>query len=189
MSHPRRWLYPVLSLFGVLLFLLHLLTGSVPIPMGEVVAALSGKGGVAEGHALIVRQVRLPQAITALVAGAGLAACGLLMQTLFRNPLAGPSVLGLSSGAGLGVALLMLAGPLFRLVPLPQDALLAVGALAGAMAVLAIILLADRRVGDGTTLLIIGLMVGYLCSALVSVLQVAAQIGRASCRERVLVKV
>ncbi len=174
MSNGRRWPFLVLSVAVVLLFLTHLVTGMVPIPVSKVISALLGEEGSGTGHALIVREVRLPQAITALLAGAGLAASGLLMQTLFRNPLAGPSVLGLSSGASLGVALLLLAQPLWQFIPVPRDGALIIGALIGSMAVLMLILLADKRVGDGVTLLIVGLMVGYLCSAVISILQVAS---------------
>jgi len=108
------------------------------------------------------------------LAGGGLAVCGLLMQTLFRNPLAGPSVLGLSSGASLGVALLMLAAPTALFVEIPVDLTAAVAAFVGAMGVLFLIMLADRRMGDGVALLIVGLMLGYLCSALISLLQLAS---------------
>src|SRR5690606_27262845 len=124
-----------------------------------------------------VLQVRLPQVITALTAGAGLAAAGLLMQTVFLNPLAGPGVLGLTGGGSLGVAPVMLGQPLWALMPLPQDLLVTCAALSGAMAVLLFITMADRRVGDGVTLLIFGLMVGYLCGALVSVLQAGSEAG------------
>jgi iron complex transport system permease protein len=177
MRSGPRWPFALLAALGVALLLLHLLVGSVPIPFTEVLGALAGRVTHEAFHADIVRSVRLPQAITALLAGAGLAASGLLMQTLFRNPLAGPSVLGISSGASLGVALLMLARPLWAFVPMPHDLALIAGALTGAMGVLVLILMADRRVGDGITLLIIGLMVGYLCSALISVLQVASPEG------------
>lgn len=174
MHATERWPFALLALLGMALLLAHLLLGSVPIPAAEVLRSLTGSTTAEVHHAQIVLQVRLPQAITALLAGGGLAACGLLMQTLFRNPLAGPSVLGLSSGASLGVALLMLARPLWANILMPADVALVAAALIGAMGVLVLILLADRRVGDGITLLIIGLMVGYLCSALISVLQVAS---------------
>ncbi|MBK7298879.1 MAG: iron chelate uptake ABC transporter family permease subunit [Flavobacteriales bacterium] len=154
-----------------MLFLVHLSTGSVALSFTEIQDGLMGSGDSAKN---VVRLVRLPQALTALLAGAGLAASGLLMQTLFRNPLAGPSVLGISSGASLGVALLMLSQPLWSMVPIPRDAALVIAALIGSMGVLALVLLADRRIGDGVTLLIVGLMVGYICSALISVLQVAS---------------
>lgn len=147
--------------------------GSVHIPFGEVWSALLGKG-TGGTNAAIVLQVRLPQVVTAAVAGAGLAASGLVMQTIFRNPLAGPSVLGISSGASLGVALVMLVAPFWSLLPVPREVLVIAASFGGAIGVLLLIVLADRRVGDGVTLLIVGLMVGYLCSAIISVLQNAS---------------
>ncbi|MBK9758893.1 MAG: iron ABC transporter permease [Flavobacteriales bacterium] len=155
------------------LAMLGLAIGSVHVPIGEVWSALFHPDPQST-FTTIVRQVRLPQVITAATAGAGLAASGLLMQTLFRNPLAGPSVLGISSGASLGVALVMLSQPLWILLPIPRDLFVILASLAGAIAVLFLIVLADKRVGDGVTLLIIGLMVGYLCSAVISVLQSAS---------------
>ena len=170
----NRGLGPVLLLLAlcVALFLIHLLVGSVEIPASTVWSGLVG--GSSGTFDRIIRDVRLPGAITSLVAGGGLAASGLLMQTLFRNPLAGPSVMGLSSGASLGVALLMLAQPLWKGLPVPHDLALVIASMAGSVLVLLLILLADRRLGDAVTLLIVGLMVGYLCSALISVLQVAS---------------
>ncbi|MBL7938187.1 MAG: iron ABC transporter permease [Flavobacteriales bacterium] len=163
----------LLAVLGVVLFFLHLLVGPVAIGWRDVSTALLDAG--ANGpSALIIRTVRLPEAITATIAGAGLAACGLLMQTLFRNPLAGPSVLGISSGASLGVAILLLAQPLWMFAPVPADLGIVIGAFSGAMGVLLLIMLADRRMGDGVALLIVGLMVGYLCSAIINVLQVAS---------------
>lgn len=156
---------------SALLGTLGLRLGSVHLGWAEFRAAWADRAGTA---GLILWQVRLPELITAAAAGAGLAASGLLMQTLFRNPLAGPSVLGVSSGAGLGVALVVLAQPLWAMLPVPAELLVIAAALAGAMAVLLLIAAMDRRAGGGTTLLIIGLMVGYLCAALVSVLQGAA---------------
>ncbi len=166
-------LLPLLAVASVLLFLLDLAVGSVSIPLAEVWGALTGGGVADEGWRTIVRAVRLPEALTALCAGAALAVSGLLMQTLFRNPLAGPSVLGITSGSGVGVAVVMLASPWWS-GWLPSDAAVSIAAFGGAVGMLTLILLADRRVGDGVTLLIVGLMAGYLCSALVSVLQVAA---------------
>lgn len=169
----KGWWLLVFAVLTVLMALLGLALGSVPIPLNEVWAGLFG--GEEGPFRVIVREVRLPEVITAATAGAGLAAAGLLMQTVFHNPLAGPGVLGISGGASVGVALVMLAGPLFGALPIPQDLLLALAALAGALAVLMLIVAADRRVGDGVTLLILGLMVGYLCTALVSVLQAASE--------------
>jgi iron complex transport system permease protein len=166
------WLL-VFSVAGITLALLGLTVGSVPVPFDDVWDALLTSDG-AGTYATIVRQVRLPQVITAAIAGSGLAASGLVMQTIFRNPLAGPSVLGISSGASLGVALVMLATPLWSLLPVPREVLVIAASLAGAISVLLLIVLADRRVGDSVTLLIVGLMVGYLCSAIISVLQSAS---------------
>lgn len=162
-----------LGMLGLVCLLLGLSIGSVPVPFAEVWRVLIGTSSDADAIA-IVRQVRLPEVLTAGIAGAGLAASGLVMQTVFHNPLAGPSVLGISSGASLGVAVVLLLPPALAPMPMPREALSILAALAGAMAVLVLIVLADRRVGDSVTLLIIGLMVGYLCSALISVLQAAS---------------
>lgn len=174
MPARRTWPFVLLALVVLVLFVVQLFVGSVDVPLGVVLGALLEPTSVDPGLATIVREIRLPRSVTALLAGSGLAVSGLLMQTLFRNPLAGPSVLGISSGASLGVALIMLAQPLWALLPIPADATLITAALAGAMGVLVLILFADRRVGDGITLLIVGLLIGYLCSAVISVLQVAS---------------
>ncbi len=123
----------------------------------------------------IIVEVRAPAVLTAIFAGAGLAAAGLLMQTVFHNPLAGPGVLGITGGASLGVALVMLAWPAWNFLPLPPDLLVVLAALGGAIAVLMVVVYADRRVGNGVTLLVLGLMIGYLCSALLGVLQATSE--------------
>lgn len=169
----KGWWLVAFAVLGVLMALLGLALGSVAVPVGELWEALNGKGPGAA--AVIVRHVRLPGVITAAAAGAGLAAAGLLMQTVFHNPLAGPGVLGISGGASLGVALVMLARPLWAALPWPVELLVAAAALAGAFTVLLLIMAADRRVGDPVALLILGLMVGYLCTALVGVLQAAGE--------------
>jgi len=163
----------VLVFLSLLLFALHLAIGPVQLSFSEVLAALTS-GPRNTPADLIIRSVRLPEACTAAVAGGGLAVCGLLMQTLFRNPLAGPSVLGLSSGASLGVAILMLAAPTALFVEIPVDLSAAVAAFVGSMGVLFLIMLADRRMGDGVALLIVGLMLGYLCSAIISLFQMSS---------------
>lgn len=177
MRSVRRWPFVLLASLVVVLFVLQLFVGSVDVVLGDVWAALTGGKVTDQGHRAIVLGIRLPQAITGLCAGAGLAVSGLLMQTLFRNPLAGPSVLGISSGSSLGVALVLLSHPLWSTSWLPPDIALVVSAWLGAMGVLVLILFADRRVGDGVTLLIVGLLIGYLCSALISVLEVASPAG------------
>lgn len=172
---PKWGWIPVFAVVGMLSAVAGLAFGSVGISFSEVWAALvhGGEGPVGT----IVVQVRLPAVITAAAAGAGLAAAGLLMQTVFHNPLAGPGVLGITGGASLGVAAVMLVQPVWGLLPLPHDLVVIISALAGAVAVLLLIVLADRRVGDGVTLLVLGLMVGYLCSALLSVLQAGSEAG------------
>ncbi|MFZ1686438.1 MAG: iron ABC transporter permease [Flavobacteriales bacterium] len=165
-------MFAALLLLAALFFFVDLLLGSSRIGLSQVLGALLNGADADPLHVRIVRDVRVPQAVTAACAGGALAVCGLLMQTLFRNPLAGPGVLGVTSGAGLGVALLMLGGSSWLGALLPVGVMAA--AFIGAMAVLALIVLADRRIGDGTTLLIVGLMTGYLCSALVSVLELYA---------------
>jgi iron complex transport system permease protein len=174
--HMRGWLFPILILALVILFLFCLTTGSVAIPVLDAWRALFSGEAADPAWVTIVREVRLPEATTALLAGAGLATGGMLMQTLFGNPLAGPDVLGVTSGSSLGVALVMLAHPLWAAF-LPAEAAVVLAAVTGAFILLALILGADRRVGDGVTLLIIGLMIGYVCGALINVLQSASAAG------------
>lgn len=152
------------------LVVIELMSGSARIPINSVLDVLSGDSAADSMERAIVLGMRLPQAFTALLAGAGLACGGLLMQTVFRNPLAGPTIMGVSSGASLGVAVLLLAGPVWSSF-LPQDLGLLMGAMAGAMAVLFLVMAADHRIGDGVTLLIVGLLVGYLCAAIIGVLE------------------
>ena len=168
MRSGATWTWVFLAV-ALLLALAGLCAGSVPISMNELWAAARGEGSPTVRT--ILWQVRLPEVLTAALAGCGLAASGLLMQTLFRNPLAGPSVLGVSSGASLGVALVLLAAPVWSAIHLPRELMAVLAALGGALGVLLLIATLDRRVGGGTALLILGLMVGYLCSAVVSVLQ------------------
>lgn len=152
--------------FGADLFL-----GSVSIPPERVLRALLS-WGVQDPQDRIVLAFRLPRAATALLAGAALAASGLLMQTLFENPLAGSFVLGVDSGAGLGVALLLLAADslgagISRFLALGG---VAAASWAGSLAVLLVVLLVSRRVENNTVLLILGLMFGYASGSLVTVL-------------------
>lgn len=166
--------YSLAVLTVLSLFLSHLAFGPVRVPFGAVLDALTGRDTGDPAWAAIVRGVRLPEALAALLVGAGLATCGVLMQTLFSNPLAGPSVLGVTSGASLGVALLMLGSTWLPGAGAAVHGMVVLAAFGGSLLVLMLVLMADRRVGDGITLLILGLMVGYLCSALISVLELAA---------------
>jgi len=151
--------------------------GSVKIPLGNILTILSGGQPERASWANIVLLFRLPKAITAVLAGSGLAVSGLLMQTLFRNPLAGPSVLGISSGASLGVALVVLSATAGGASSDFLDGLGLLGELGivlsaslGSALVLLLILLFARKVRSVMTLLIVGLLFGYTTSALVSIL-------------------
>jgi len=152
----------------VLLFLGNLVYGSVRIPLDSVLRILTGTFNGKATWQHIVLESRLPQALTALLGGASLAACGLMLQTLFKNPLAGPSILGISDGANLGVAVVMLyftAGSYLATI---------LSAFAGAILVLAIILAFSRRLTNNVMLLIIGIMMGYLASSVISILNFQA---------------
>lgn len=167
----------LLLLLIVLLLAANLLVGSVAIPAGEVLRILMGEDAGRESWHYIVWEARLPQALTALLAGSALAVCGLLLQTAFRNPLAGASVLGVNSGAGLGVAVVMLLlGGSITAAGFSFSGFFSIllGAFAGAMAVMALILFFSTLVRSHVMLLIIGLMVGYLVSSVVSLLNFRA---------------
>ena len=169
-----------LALIALAVFMLSLAVGSVRIPIDEIVAVLLGGDASKPAWATIVLKFRLPKALTAMLAGAALSVSGLQMQTLFRNPLAGPFVLGISSGASLGVALtVLLAGVAVGLggstsllagISLAGDTSLALSAIAGSGLVLLLVMSVARKVQSGMTILILGLMFGYTTSALVSVL-------------------
>jgi len=157
---------------AILLFGLNLILGPVTIPISTLLNLIKG-GSVDDLSHNIVFQIRFPQTLTAIFAGAGLATAGLLMQTLFRNPLAGPDVLGITSGAGLGVAVVtMFTGAWIAYMPQLGVLSLILSAMAGAMVVLLTILALSQRIKDNAMLLIIGLMMGYISSAIVGVLTV-----------------
>jgi len=161
-----------LLLVTLLLFCADILFGGTPIEAADVVKALFGAGS--PESEIIVMEFRLPRALTAVIAGAALSVSGLLMQTLFRNPLAGPDVLGISSGAGLGVALTVLTfSPLFAFSadsPL-QGWSMILAAWAGARMVMVIIMAVSSRMRDIMTVLIVGLMLASAISAVVSLMQ------------------
>lgn len=153
-----------------ILFLANLFWGSVSIPFHAVADILTGGDAGNEGWRLILLHTRLPQAVTALLAGMALSVAGLLLQTLFNNPLAGPEVLGINSGAGLGVAVVML---------LLQGTLVAgwggylavlAGAFMGALFIIAVVLLLARLLSNKIYLLIAGLAISYLTSSVISIL-------------------
>lgn len=159
----------------LVLTVVNLLIGSVKIPLEDVCRILTGDDSN-EIWANIIFSSRLPQALTAIMAGAGLAVSGLQMQTVFRNPLAGPSVLGISNGSALGVAFVVLLSGRISGVALSRlgylgDAAMSVAAIVGALGVLILIVWISNRVKGNVTLLIIGVMIGYLANAIIGVLK------------------
>ena len=167
----------ILLLVGLLLFfVLNLLLGTVKIPVDAILSILLGDESQQEIWRNIILSSRVPQALTATVAGAGLAVSGLQMQAVLRNALAGPSVLGISNGASLGVAFVVLMSGSLGGVALSRlgylgDAAMSVAAIVGALAVMALILYVSQKVKGSVTLLIIGVMIGYLATAIIGVLK------------------
>lgn len=168
--------YWVLLLVGILsFFVLDLSLGSVSIPLTETISILFGGGSENESWEQIILLLRLPRVLTAVGVGAGLAVSGLLMQTMFRNPLAGPFVLGISSGASLGVALVVLLGSIISISIIGSKISILLAAALGAASILIVIIIISQRITDSATLLIIGLMFGSISGAVVSVLQYYSQ--------------
>ena len=165
-------LFTVLSLLTAALFTADLLIGSVAVALHDIWAALTG-GSCDPAVRDIILKIRLLKAVTALFAGAALAASGLQMQTLFRNPLAGPYVLGISSGAGLGVALFLLGAPLLGVSAhsFVQSLSIAGAAWLGAALVLLIVMAVSRRIKDIMVILILGMMFGSGVSSMAEILQ------------------
>lgn len=166
----------VLIVLIPLLAIVNLGLGSVSIPISEVYKILLGEGSDSEVWTNIVLMTRLPQTLTAIACGAGLAVAGLEMQTVFHNPLAGPSVLGISSAASLGVAFVVLlsgtlGGGFMTQFGILGNTALTLAAIIGAMSVMAIIVYLSQRVHGNATLLIVGVMIGYIASAIIGVLK------------------
>lgn len=166
------WLFVALAIALVALAAGDLLIGSSAIPLGDVWAALVGGNTTAE-YSLIVSKLRLPKVIVAIVAGMALAASGLQMQTLFRNPLAGPYVLGINAGASLGVALFTMALPMLGAMSGSWLADLGITAMAwiGAASILLLMMVVSRKIRNINVILILGMMLGSAISAVVGILQ------------------
>ena len=163
----------LLSVLLIVLFFLNISLGSVSIPFKEIFHTLIGDTSIKDSWQTIVLDFRVPKAITAIIVGSGLSICGLLMQTLFRNPLAGPFVLGISSGASLGVALLILGSSIFGgffLTSSISNWSLAIAASLGAFLVLFAVIMAANRIRNTMSILIIGLMFGSLTASVIAVL-------------------
>ena len=171
MKRRNTILFTCSTLLVVALFVADILIGSVALPLGEVVGALFGNGDEVTRN--IVLNFRLPKAITALLVGASLSAVGLQMQTLFRNPMAGPYVLGVSSGASLGVALFLLGLPLFGIAT--NSAVSSIGVVGaawiGSALIMSVVLAVTARIKDIMVVLILGMMFGSAATAVVEILQ------------------
>ena len=178
-EHRPSWLATlIILLVGVLLFSLNLTVGSVTIPLREFWQVLAGHGD--ETARTIILDYRLPQAVTALLAGIGLSVSGLLMQTLFRNPLADPSILGISSGASLGVAVVvLLTGHLSGVAVSTLSGWSTIGvtlaAFAGAFLVLLLILALSSRLKSMVSLILVGIMIAYIAGSVTDVLKFFSQ--------------
>jgi len=178
MQHRVSWIlgFGLLLALAVVLFLFNIGFGSVNVPFKEIIKVLGGEEASRIAYSSIILKSRLPQTITAVLAGAGLAVGGLQMQTLFRNPLAGPSILGISSGAGLGVAIVLLFAGNVLGVTISGYGLFGhmtvVGAaFLGALLILLLIVFFAQALRDNTILLIVGIMVGYAASAIIGVMK------------------
>lgn len=173
----RHIIFLVLIFISILIFfLLNLILGTISIPLNSIWRILFNAGEESVIWQNIIWKSRFPQTITALFAGAGLSISGLQMQTVFRNPLAGPSELGISSGASLGVAFIILlsgsiAGTALSKLGFFGEVAISIAAIAGAMAVMAIIIAISQRVRGNVILLIIGVMIGYIATAIIGVLK------------------
>lgn len=157
-------------------FILNLLLGSVSIPVDNIIDMLLGRDNDNLIWRNIILKSRLPQSLTAMMAGAGLAVSGLLMQTVFRNPLAGPSVLGISSGASLGVACVVLLSGSIGGVALSKlgvigEVTITLSAIIGSLLIMALIAFVAQKVRGNVTLLIMGVMIGYIANAIIGVLK------------------
>ena len=163
----------LLVLLVVVLLAVNLAVGSVSIPLRDVISIVMGHEAARPSWQFIIMESRLPQALTAMLCGGSLAVSGLMLQTAFKNPLAGPSIFGINSGAGVGVALVMLAlGGSLSIGSASISGFVAVlaAAFVGAMAVMGLIFLFSTMVRNNVMLLIVGIMIGYIANGVVSLL-------------------
>lgn len=180
-TQNRSWMLLILGILAIALFCLDIMLGSVAIPFKEVFRIVTTGESDNRAWLFIIEKIRLPKACTAILAGCGLSVSGLQMQTLFRNPLAGPSELGITAGAGLGVATVMLAGgssaSMYAISQLGiSGSWLIIGmASLGSAGVLALILLIAGRVRDNVILLIVGVMIGTITLSIISIWQYFSQ--------------
>ena len=169
--------FVVITLAIIALFVINIIYGAVKIPINSIIDIFSGNDEVNESWKYIILQTRLPQALTAILCGGALAVSGLLLQTAFCNPLAGPSIFGINSGASLGVAFVMLLfGGSITAGAVSVTGFLAVliAAFVGAVAVMAVLLFFSNLVNNNVMLLITGIMIGYISSSAISLLNFLA---------------
>ncbi len=170
MKNRHILLFAILSFLLLILFLADLAFGSIRIPIESIPEILFNRnGGNMESEILL--NFRLPKALTAIIAGASLSVAGLMMQTLFRNPLADPYILGVSSGASLGVALITMASAILPAMLVGSGWAMIISAIAGASVVLLLVVAVSFRVQNAVTLLIVGIMFGTIAGSVVSILQ------------------
>ncbi len=176
MQRRNTLLFALFSLAALVLFVADIMTGDLDITFGEVLAALTG-GNCDELVRDVVWKIRLVKSVVAIIVGVALASSGLQMQTLFRNPLAGPYVLGVSAGAGLGVSLFLLGAPLFGVVYTPfwQSVGVAGAAWIGSAAILIIMMGVSQRLKDIMAILVLGMMLSSAVGSVVEILQYLSQ--------------
>jgi iron complex transport system permease protein len=166
----KYWLFIPLLTGTILLFLVDLVWGSIHIPLSELFSIITGKNADPINTEILLN-FRLPKAITAVIAGASLSVAGLLMQTLFRNPLADPYILGVSSGAGLGVAITMMSAALLPAIWISSGWGVIASAIFGAAFVLLLVIAVSYKLHNSVSLLIVGIMFGTIAGSIVSILQ------------------
>lgn len=170
-------IYTILVLLTLIAFFADIAFGSITIPIKDIIVILTGKKTNVEAWQFIIQQIRLPKALTAILVGIGLSISGLQMQTLFRNPLAGPSILGITAGASLGVAIVIFSGGMITTLysikewGISGSWLVIFASSAGAAAVTFLVLLISNSVRDHIMMLIIGVMVGNITLSLISIWQ------------------
>jgi iron complex transport system permease protein len=162
--------FTALSVLCLLLFVADLIFGNISISLRDIFSVFSGSGSNAT-HTEILLNYRLPKSLTAILTGSALSVAGLLMQTFFRNPLADPYILGISSGAGLGVALITMSGSFIPIFFIDSGWAFIFSAVFGALLILLLVIGASFKVKDTVSLLIVGIMFGTISSSLISVLQ------------------
>ena len=172
-SRKTAFIFIFLIISLLLLFITDIITGSVKIPLSEILKSIISDYTLKPEWTIIIQDFRLPRAIVAVFTGMALAISGLGMQTYFRNPLAGPYVLGISSGASLGVALLVMGMSLvsFHVTPGLSQWYIVIAAWIGAGMVMLLILIVSVKINDNTTILILGILFGSITMAFVSILQ------------------